>query len=65
MYTVRFNGVDYVCVTFSQAVAMARKTVEHGETATIFDDEGEQVASFQPREEQNEKNARIYRACQR
>lgn len=51
MYTVRFNGVDYACVTFSQAVAMARKTVEHGETATIFDDEGEQVASFQPREE--------------
>lgn len=51
MYTVRLNGVDYVCVTFSQAVAVARKTVEHGETATIFDDEGEQVASFQPREE--------------
>lgn len=50
MYTVRFNGVDYVCVTFSQAVAMARKTVEHGAVATIFDDEGEQVASFQPRE---------------
>ena len=51
MYTVRFNGVDYVCVTFSQAVDMARKTVEHGDVATIFDDEGEQVASFQPREE--------------
>lgn len=51
MYIVNFNGVDYVCVTFSQAVATARKTVEHGEPATIFDDEGEQVASFQPREE--------------
>lgn len=51
MYTVRFNGVDYVCVTFSQAVATARKTAEHGVVATIFDDEGEQVASFQPREE--------------
>ena len=48
MYVVRFNGVDYVCATFSQAVAMARKTVEHGDVATIFDDEGEQVASFQP-----------------
>ena len=51
MYAVRFNGVEYVCVTFSQAVATARKTVEHGDIATIFDDEGEQVASFQPREE--------------
>lgn len=51
MYVVRFNGVDYVCVTFSQAVATARKTAEHGETATIFDNEGEEVASFQPREE--------------
>lgn len=51
MYTVRFNGVDYVCVTFSQAVATARKTVEHGEPATILDDEGEQVVLFQPREE--------------
>lgn len=51
MYAVRFNGVEYVCATFSQAVAMARKTVEHGDVATIFDDEGEQVASFQPREE--------------
>lgn len=51
MYVVRFNVVEYVCATFSQAVATARKTAEHGETATIFDDEGEQVASFQPREE--------------
>lgn len=51
MYVVRFNGVDYACATFSQAVATARKTVEHGDVATIFDDEGEQVASFQPREE--------------
>ena len=51
MYIVRFNGVDYVCATFNQAVATARKTVEHGDAATIFDDEGEQVASFQPREE--------------
>lgn len=51
MYTVRFNGVDYVCATFGQAVAMARKSAEHGVVATIFDDEGEQVASFQPREE--------------
>lgn len=50
MYVVRFNGVDYVCVTFSQAVATARKAVAHGNVATIFDDEGEQVASFQPRE---------------
>ena len=38
MYIVRFNGVDYVCVTFSQAVAVARKTVEHGETATLSKD---------------------------
>lgn len=51
MYVVRFNGVDYVCATFSQAVATARKSAEHGDVATIFDDEGEQVASFQPREE--------------
>lgn len=51
MYVVRFNGVEYVCATFNQAVAMARKSVEHGDVATIFDDEGEQVASFQPREE--------------
>lgn len=51
MYIVNFNGVDYVCATFSQAVATARKTVEHGGVATIFDDEGEQVASFHPREE--------------
>lgn len=51
MYIVRFNGVEYVCDTFSQAVAMARKTVEHGDVATILDDEGEQVASFHPMEE--------------
>lgn len=51
MYVVRFNGVDYICATFSQAVAMARKAVAHGVVATIFDDEGEQVASFHPMEE--------------
>lgn len=51
MYIVNFNGVDYICATFSQAVATARKSAEHGDAATIFDDEGEQVASFQPREE--------------
>ena len=52
MYTVRFNGVEYVCATFSQAVAMARKAVTHGDIATIIDlDEGEQVASFHPRKE--------------
>ncbi len=51
MYIVNFNGVDYVCVTFSQAVATARKTVEHGDVATILDDEGEEVASFYPMEE--------------
>lgn len=51
MHVVRFNGVEYVCVTFSQAVATARKSAEHGDVATILDDEGEQVASFQPREE--------------
>lgn len=50
MYIVNFNGADYICATFSQAVAMARKSAEHGVVATIFDDEGEQVASFQPRE---------------
>lgn len=51
MYIVRFNGVEYVCDTFRQAVAMARKTVEHGDVATIFDDEGEEVVSFHPMEE--------------
>lgn len=51
MYIVNFNGADHTCDTFNQAVAMARKTVAHGVVATIFDDEGEQVASFQPREE--------------
>ena len=51
MYIVNFNGADNICATFSQAVAMARKSAEHGVVATIFDDEGEQVASFQPREE--------------
>lgn len=50
MYIVNFNGADHICATFSQAVAMARKSAEHGVVATIFDDEGEQVASFQPRE---------------
>lgn len=52
MYVVRFNGVEYVCATFSQAVAMARETVAHGGVATIFDDEGEEVVSFHPMEEQ-------------
>ena len=51
MYTVRFNGVEYVCDTFRQAVAMARIAVTHGDVATILDDEGEEVASFHPREE--------------
>jgi hypothetical protein len=51
MYIVNFNGADHICATFSQTVAMARKSAEHGVVATIFDDEGEQVASFQPREE--------------
>lgn len=51
MYAVRFNGVEYVCATFSQAVAMARIAVAHGDVATILDDEGEEVASFQPSEE--------------
>lgn len=51
MYIVNFNGADHICATFSQAVAMARIAVTHGDVATIFDDEGEQVASFQPREE--------------
>lgn len=51
MYIVRFNDLEYVCDTFRQAVTMARKTVEHGDVATIFDDEGEQVASFHPIEE--------------
>lgn len=50
MYIVNFNGADHICATFSQAVATARKSAEHGVVATIFDDEGEQVASFQPRE---------------
>ena len=51
MYIVNFNGVDYICATFTQAVNTARKSVAHGGTATIFDDDGEQVASFQPRKE--------------
>lgn len=51
MYIVNFNGADHICATFSQAVDTARKSAEHGVVATIFDDEGEQVASFQPREE--------------
>ena len=51
MYTVRFNDLEYVCATFSQAVAMARIAVTHGDVATIIDDEGEEVASFQPMEE--------------
>ena len=51
MYTVNFNGVDYICATFTQAVNTARKSAENGIVATIFDDEGEQVASFQPRKE--------------
>lgn len=51
MYTVRFNGIEYVCDTFRQAVAMARKTVAHGDIATILDDEGEEVASFHPMED--------------
>lgn len=51
MYTVRFNDLEYVCDTFRQAVAMARETVAHGGVATIFDDEGEEVASFHPMEE--------------
>lgn len=50
MYTVCFNGVEYICDTLGEAVAMSRKAVAHGEVATIFDDEGEQVASFQPME---------------
>lgn len=48
MYIVNFNGADHICATFSQAVATARKSAEHGVVATIFDDEGEQVASFHP-----------------
>lgn len=51
MYTVRFNGIEYVCDTFRQAVAMARIAVTHGDVATILDDEGEEVASFQSSEE--------------
>lgn len=51
MYIVNFNGADYTCATFSQAVAMARIAVTHGDVATILDDEGEQVASFHPMEE--------------
>lgn len=51
MYIVNFNGADHICATFNQAVAIARKAVAHGSVATIIDDEGEQVASFQPREE--------------
>lgn len=51
MYTVRFNDLEYVCDTFRQAVAMARIAVTHGGVATIFDDEGEEVASFQSSEE--------------
>lgn len=51
MYIVRFNGVDYICATFSQAINMARKTAANGVTATIIDDEGEEVASFHPRKE--------------
>lgn len=50
MYTVRFNGIEYVCATFRQAVAMARIAVTHGDVATILDDEGEEVASFHPME---------------
>lgn len=50
MYTVRFNDLEYVCDTFRQAVAMARIAVTHGGVATIFDDEGEEVASFHPME---------------
>ena len=51
MYIVRFNGVDYICATFSQAINTARKTAANGVTATIIDDEGEEVASFHPRKE--------------
>lgn len=51
MYIVNFNGVDYICVTFIQAINTARKTAANGVTATIFDDEGEEVASFHPMEE--------------
>lgn len=51
MYIVNFNGADHICATFSQAVAMARKTVAHGGVATIFDDEDEEVVSFHPMEE--------------
>ena len=51
MYIVQFNGVEYICETFSQAVNTARKSVGQGGVATIFDDEGEQVASFYPMEE--------------
>ena len=51
MYIVRFNGVDYICATFIQAINMARKTAANGVTATIFDDEGEEVVSFHPRKE--------------
>lgn len=51
MYIVNFNGADHICATFSQAVAMARIAVTHGDVATIFDDEGEEVASFHSMEE--------------
>ena len=51
MYIVTFNGVEYVCATFRQAIVTARKSVAHGGVATIFDDEGEEVASFHPMEE--------------
>ena len=50
MYTVWVNGVDYICDTLGEAVAMAMEAVAPGEVAAIFDDEGEQVASFYPRE---------------
>lgn len=51
MYIVRFNGVEYVCATFRQAINTARKTAANGVTATIFDDEGEEIISLQPMEE--------------